>query len=75
MEGGAGCFQDGVWDEHLSKCLGEDDVDATASVHEHARHIRVADLSFENQDYVAWPRDGWRVILSQERDVCFCLWR
>ena len=36
MEGCVRRLEDGEWDAHLPQCLGEDDVDAAASIHEYA---------------------------------------
>ena len=36
MEGCVGRFEDGEWDGHFVQCFGEDDVDATASIHKYA---------------------------------------
>src|SRR3954470_7240352 len=55
-----------VLDQHVIECSSEYDVDSTAAVHEHSRHVVVSDPCLQDQCGTSWSRDDWWVVVPGE---------
>ena len=62
MENGVGCLNTFVSQPHVTKRLIIEDVDATASVHEHLSELISTNLGCHHQGQVAWIINPGRVI-------------